>query len=158
MLCNNAGVMNKDDVATEDGVDLQMGVNHLAPFLLTKYAMPCLEKAAALRGEARVVQQSSCLRALPSAEKNWDNTLQQRYLEKNGGNLGGSVSSLAASGPNWQRYQQSKLGESLAEYRLTTANPCPFRTMLVTRHTRHPRHSPLATRHSRATCHSPLTM
>jgi len=119
VLCNNAGVMNKDDVATEDGVDLQMGVNHLAAFLLTKYAMPCLEKAAALRGEARVVQQSSCLRALPSAEKNWDNTLQQRYLEKNGGNLGGSVTSpLAASGPNWQRYQQSKLANVAFTYAL----------------------------------------
>ena len=158
MLCNNAGVMNKDDVATEDGVDLQMGVNHLAAFLLTKYAMPCLEKAAALRGEARVVQQSSCLRALPSAEKNWDNTLQQKYLEKNGGNLGGSVSSLAASGPNWQRYQQSKLGESLADS-IHDSQPLDY--------ARHPppatpppatRHSPPATRHSRATRHLPLTM
>ena len=62
VLANNAGIMGNDDVATEDGVDVQMSVNHLAAFLLTKHAMPCLETAAELRGEARIVQHSSALR------------------------------------------------------------------------------------------------
>lgn len=116
VLCNNAGIMGNGDDATEDGVDVQMCVNHLAAFLLTKYAMPCLEKAASLRGEARVVQHSSALRCMD--EKGWENKLKAKYLEKNGGNLGGTVTVYAPGGPNYQRYQQSKLANVVFTYAL----------------------------------------
>ena len=36
VLCNNAGVMALEDLATEDGFDVQMQTNHLSHFLLTK--------------------------------------------------------------------------------------------------------------------------
>merc|ERR1712038_1559615 len=55
----------------------------------------CLEAAAAARGEARVVNHSSIAR---------NNTLlKAKYLEKNGGNLGGDDG-------KWKRYSQTKLG------------------------------------------------
>ena len=33
----NAGLMLSEDVATPDGYDIQMQVNHLSQFLLTKF-------------------------------------------------------------------------------------------------------------------------
>ena len=62
VLCNNAGVMALADVATGDGYDVQMQTNHLSHFLLLKEVFPLLEKAAAARGEARVVHHSSLAR------------------------------------------------------------------------------------------------
>ena len=59
VLCNNAGVMALEDKATKDGYDVQMQTNHLSHFLLTSEVWPLLQKAAELRGEARVVQHSS---------------------------------------------------------------------------------------------------
>ena len=59
VLCNNAGVMALEDVATKDGYDVQMQTNHLSHFLLTKELYPLLKKARDLRGEARVVHHSS---------------------------------------------------------------------------------------------------
>ena len=59
VLVNNAGVMGVKDEATKDGYDVQMQTNHLSHFLLTSLAWPLLQKAAELRGEARVVQHSS---------------------------------------------------------------------------------------------------
>jgi NAD(P)-dependent dehydrogenase (short-subunit alcohol dehydrogenase family) len=50
------------DVATTDGYDVQMQTNHLSHFLLLKEVFPLLEKAAAARGEARVVHHSSLAR------------------------------------------------------------------------------------------------
>ena len=59
VLVNNAGVMGVKDEATKDGYDVQMQTNHLSHFLLTSEVWPLLQKAAELRGEARVVQHSS---------------------------------------------------------------------------------------------------
>lgn len=100
VLCNNAGIMAFNDDATEDGCDVQMQTNHLSHFLLTKLCMPALEKAAAQRGEARVVNHTSALRAAPI--KGWDNKLQREYLGRNGGKLGGNGSGML-SGPNYER-------------------------------------------------------
>lgn len=116
VLCNNAGIMAFKDEATEDGCDIQMQTNHLSHFLLTQICMPLLEKAASLRGEARVVNHSSALR-LGLVDKGFINELQAKYLEKNGGKLGGDSTDMMA-GPNFQRYQQTKLANLVFTYAL----------------------------------------
>ncbi|GAX28138.1 hypothetical protein FisN_6Lh045 [Fistulifera solaris] len=102
ILCNNAGIMAVPDHATVDGYDLQMQTNYLSHFLLTKELMPLLKKAQELRGEARVVNQLSLMRIIPYTN------VKEEFLEKNGGNLGGS--GYIAS---WRRYHQSKLAHSI---------------------------------------------
>jgi len=96
VLCNNAGIMAQPDKATEDGYDIQMQVNCHSHFLLTHLLFPCLERAAVERGEARIVNHSSI------ARKDAKTGLKARYLEKNGGNLGGD-------GDKQKRYSQTKL-------------------------------------------------
>jgi len=96
VLCNNAGIMGMPDKATVDGYDVQMQVNCHSHFLLTHLLFPSLQAAAAERGEARVVNQSSCVRH--------NTILEARYLEKNGGNLGGD-----GKGDKMKRYKQTKL-------------------------------------------------
>jgi len=118
VLCNNAGIMGFQDRATEDGYDIQMQTNHLSHFLLTQICMPLLEKAASLRGEARVVNHSSAIRVGPK-NKGFVNELQAKYLEKNGGNLGGMASMpMPAEGPHFFRYQQTKLANLVFTYAL----------------------------------------
>lgn len=109
VLVNNAGVMGMPDVATGDGFDVQMQANHLSHFLLVSAIWPMLERAGALRGEARVVNHSSGARNRPKA------LLYRRYLERNGGNLGGDRWPGFAK---WRRYQQSKLANLLFTYAL----------------------------------------
>lgn len=55
VLVNNAGTYARERRETPDGVELQLAVNHLAPFLLTRLLRPRLEAAA----PARVVTVSS---------------------------------------------------------------------------------------------------
>jgi len=95
VLCNNAGIMDQPDKATEDGFDVQMQVNCHSHFLLTYLLFDCLEAAAEARGEARVVSQTSFVRDSKG--------LKAKYLEKNSGNLGGD-------GGKGKRYAQTKLG------------------------------------------------
>ena len=83
VLCNNAGVMALEDIATADGFDVQMQTNHLSHFLLTKLCFDLLEKAAKARGE--IVNHSSIARKQVKS-------LEAAYLQKNGGNLGGNGS------------------------------------------------------------------
>lgn len=109
VLCNNAGVMALGDVATGDGFDVQMQTNHLSHFLLTRELMPLLERAADTDGEARIVNHSSTARMSPGK------TLEAKYLEKNGGQLGGDgsrVQNMMFGGPRWVRYNQSKLANA----------------------------------------------
>ncbi|MGI9610156.1 MAG: SDR family NAD(P)-dependent oxidoreductase [Acidimicrobiia bacterium] len=109
VLCNNAGVMALADTATEDGFDVQMQTNHLSHFLLARELMPLLERAAESSGDARIVNHSSGARLSPSKE------LQSKFLEKNGGNLGGdgnSLQNMMFMGPRWLRYNQSKLANA----------------------------------------------
>eukprot|EP00961_Rhodomonas_salina_P286244 3867660-Rhodomonas_salina.1 len=96
VLCNNAGVMAMQDIATKDGFDVQSQTNHLAHYLLTKELFPLLEKRAEAVGEARVINHSSSARDTPGTP------LTRKYFEKNGGNLGGD-------GERWERYHQTKL-------------------------------------------------
>ena len=107
VLCNNAGVMALEDVATKDGYDIQMQTNHLSHFLLTKELYPLLKRAKDIRGEARVVHHSSGARKIPSTP------LEAKYLEKNGGHLGGNGSSMLFGGARWERYHQTKLANSV---------------------------------------------
>ncbi len=109
VLCNNAGVMALADTATSDGFDIQMQTNHLSHFLLTRELMPLLERAAETAGDARIVNHSSTARLNPSKE------LQSKFLEKNGGNLGGDgnkIQNLMFTGPRWLRYNQTKLANA----------------------------------------------
>lgn len=111
VLCNNAGVMASLDEATGDGYDVQMQTNHLSHFLLTSEVWPLLNKAAELRGEARVVNHSSLARK--------GKKLQRKNLEKNGGNLGGDKMGCGPfSGPRWARYQQTKLANLVFTFAL----------------------------------------
>lgn len=111
VLCNNAGIMAVKDEATTDGCDTQMQVNHLSQFLLTAEVWPLLKKAADKTGEARVVNHSSAARNGPQ--------LDAKYLEKNGGNLGGDATGwMPFTGARWSRYQQSKLANVVFTYAL----------------------------------------
>ena len=107
------------DEATEDGCDIQMQTNHLSHFLLTQICMPALDAAASLRGEARIVNHSSCARAINAAgaSKSWTNDLKPAYLGKNGGQLGGNATGMM-SGANYERYQQTKLANVVFTYAL----------------------------------------
>lgn len=55
VLINNAGVMACPFARTKDGFEIQMGTNHLGPFLLTGLLMPLLKKTKG----SRVVSTSS---------------------------------------------------------------------------------------------------
>jgi NAD(P)-dependent dehydrogenase (short-subunit alcohol dehydrogenase family) len=62
ILVNNAGVTCRLRQFTLEGIELQFGVNHIGPFLLTKLLFPLLKKKAAespKRGEVRIVNVSS---------------------------------------------------------------------------------------------------
>ena len=91
VLCNNAGVMALEDMATKDGYDIQMQTNHLSHFLLTKELFPLLQKS----DDGRIVQHSSMARH--------GGPLEAKYLEKNGGNLGGNGNSMFFNGARWER-------------------------------------------------------
>lgn len=109
VLVNNAGLMGLPDEATEDGHDVQIQANHLSHFLLTHLMWPHLNRAAAHRGEARVVNHSS------GARNNPKRALERRFLEARGGDLGGDR--WPGMG-KWVRYQQSKLANLLFTYAL----------------------------------------
>jgi len=114
VLCNNAGVMGLQDVATSDGYDIQIQTNYLSHFLLTHELWPLLERAAELRGEARVINHSS------GARKMGNRTISARYFEENGGHLGGD---RFPGLQKWVRYQQSKLANLLFSYALHDRRP-----------------------------------
>jgi len=116
VLANNAGIMAFKDKATEDGVDVQMAANHLGHWILTSAAMSSLEKAGEMRGEARIINHSSMLRLSP--DKKWGQSLERRFFEKNGGNLGGDKDRGMMIGPSWERYQQTKLANVVFTYAL----------------------------------------
>ena len=56
VLINNAGVkMTPKDAKTEDGFDMQFGVNYLGHFLLTELLTPLLQRAAETGSSPRYV-------------------------------------------------------------------------------------------------------
>jgi NAD(P)-dependent dehydrogenase (short-subunit alcohol dehydrogenase family) len=104
-LINNAGIMAMPDEATADGFDTQMQTNHLSHFLLTREVFGLLQKGATLHGESRIVNHSSMSRK--GVKK-----LEAKYLEANGGDLGGNGSSMFFGGARWVRYSQTKLANA----------------------------------------------
>jgi NAD(P)-dependent dehydrogenase (short-subunit alcohol dehydrogenase family) len=58
VLVNNAGIFTRTRALSEDGFELTLAVNHLAPFALTHLVLPSL-LAAGAAGGARVVNVSS---------------------------------------------------------------------------------------------------
>lgn len=119
-LGNNAGIMLGKDEATKDGYDKQIQTNHLSHFLLTLKLLPLLKAGAAEHGQARVVTMSSGTRHGHStgkvgAFKDGKGGLEERYLGKNSGNLGGDDVKLGSviTGPQFDRYVQSKLANSI---------------------------------------------
>tara|TARA_A100001015_G_C15041924_1_gene740315 strand:+ start:1096 stop:2112 length:1017 start_codon:yes stop_codon:yes gene_type:complete len=106
-LCNNAGVMALKDEATIDGFDIQMQTNHLSHFLLSKELLPLLEKAASKKGESRIVNHSSAARHMVKH-------LESKYLDKNGGNLGGNCARMFFFPKGrWIRYAHTKLANAV---------------------------------------------
>ena len=60
VLINNAGLIPFKKLLTEDGFEMQIGVNHLGHFLLTRLLMPQLKAA----GYARVINVASMMHRL----------------------------------------------------------------------------------------------
>jgi NAD(P)-dependent dehydrogenase (short-subunit alcohol dehydrogenase family) len=106
VLLNNAGVMALADEATADGHDVQMQTNHLSHFLLSRELFAQLERAAELRGGARIVNHSSGARLFPSKP------LEARYFGT-GGRLGGNGASMIFGGARWVRYHMTKLANAV---------------------------------------------
>ncbi|RNC92733.1 MAG: SDR family NAD(P)-dependent oxidoreductase [Allomuricauda sp.] len=64
VVINNAGVFKSSILKNDLGLDLRFTVNYLAPYLLTKYTLPVLKKAAA----PRIINLSSAAQASVSLE------------------------------------------------------------------------------------------
>lgn len=74
VLINNAAVYTRKRETTEDGIEMQLAVNHLAPFLLTNLLLERLRAGA----PARVVTMSSG--AHNGGKPRWDDLeMRQRY-------------------------------------------------------------------------------
>ena len=95
VLCNNAGVMAIPRAETEDGFEMQLGVNHLGHFALTGQLLGLLVRTA---GETRVVGHSSG--AHTAGEMNFDDLHREKSYDK------------------WGAYGQSKLANLLFAYEL----------------------------------------
>jgi len=106
----NAGIMAMPDKATKDGYDVQMQTNHLSHFLLAQNLLPALKKSADSTGDAAIVSMSSLARK--------GRPLEEKYLGKNGGNLGGNKGGMNAKEGPWQRYHQTKLANCVFTYAL----------------------------------------
>jgi hypothetical protein len=95
ILCNNAGVMAIPYRETDDGFELQLGVNHFGHFALTAHLF---EMLADSDGEARVVTQSSDLHRrgeMDFTDLNWEESYDR-----------------------WAAYGRSKLANLLFAYEL----------------------------------------
>ena len=73
--------------------------------MLTQQLMPLINKAADIHGDARIVNHSSVARKTVKR-------LKAKYLEKNGGNLGGDGANMLLGGARWIRYGQTKLANA----------------------------------------------
>lgn len=74
VLINNAGCVSSARIMTKDGVELQLAVNHVAPFLLTQMLLPAMKQSV----QGRVVNVSSRAHARGTVHWN-DLMLEQGY-------------------------------------------------------------------------------
>jgi NAD(P)-dependent dehydrogenase (short-subunit alcohol dehydrogenase family) len=95
ILCNNAGVMAIPRDETEDGFEMQLGVNHLGHFALTGHLLDLLVET---QGETRIVTHSS------SAHTSGSIDFEDLHRED--------------SYSKWEAYGQSKLANLLFAYEL----------------------------------------
>jgi len=95
VLCNNAGVMAIPRTETEEGFEMQLGVNHLGHFALTGHLLDVL---VATDGETRVVTQSSGMHT--AGELDFEDLHRE------------------ASYGKWEAYGQSKLANVHFAYEL----------------------------------------
>uniref|UniRef100_A0A7S2KDW4 Protochlorophyllide reductase n=1 Tax=Leptocylindrus danicus TaxID=163516 RepID=A0A7S2KDW4_9STRA len=111
VLVNCAGVCALPDERTVDGFDVQMQVNMLSHFLLTKLLMDSLELAAETRGEARVVMHTCAFRGIPNRMLK-----PEMFQICPEGTLGGDgkwfLGDLVKQKGPFSRYQQSKLANA----------------------------------------------
>ena len=99
VLINNAGVMVPSELQkTEDGFEIQMGVNHLGHFLLTNLLIDLLKSSQPSR---IVVVSSMAHSATTSSSFNFENINSEKYYRK------------------WDAYGQSKLANILFTRELT---------------------------------------
>lgn len=94
-LVNNAGAVLDERTLTEDGIETQFAVNHLAPFLLTHDLQPLLHQA----DDARVVTVAS-------------------EAHRRAGSLPDGFQSLEGRYPAFKVYSQTKLYNILFTFRL----------------------------------------
>ena len=97
VLMNNAGIMCVPPTTTEEGFEIQFGVNHMGHALLTRLLLPALKNAIGVGQDARVVTLASSSEAQSPAE----------------GLRLDVVRSAMANFDNWHRYGQSKLANVL---------------------------------------------
>lgn len=77
IMCNNAGLMSIPRMETEDGFEMQFGVNHLGHFALTANLLPLMKET---RGEKRIVNQSSALHSRGSIK--FDDLMKEEEYDK----------------------------------------------------------------------------
>ncbi|KAL4459034.1 hypothetical protein ABPG75_013899 [Micractinium tetrahymenae] len=110
VLVNNAGVMACPQLATKDGFEYQLGVNHLGHFLLTNMLLPLLSTPDR---PARIVNVSSAAHYF--GHINFDDLQSSRDYQP------------------WKAYGQSKLANVLFTYelarRLSPAANCTANTL-----------------------------
>lgn len=94
VLVNNGGVMGLPRTITEDGFEMQFGVNHLGHFALTGLLLDSLAAAP----DSRVVTVSSRMHA--DGEMDWDDLMGEQDYD------------------NWGAYRQSKLANLLFAFEL----------------------------------------
>ncbi|MEF8839760.1 MAG: oxidoreductase [Haloarculaceae archaeon] len=94
-LCNNAGLMAIPRRETDDGFEMQFGVNHLGHFALTGLL---LDRLRATEGETRIVTQSSGLHQRGAVD--FDDLHGERAYDR------------------WAAYAESKLANLLFAYEL----------------------------------------
>jgi NAD(P)-dependent dehydrogenase (short-subunit alcohol dehydrogenase family) len=87
VLVNNAGVYLPERVITGDGLEMTFAVNVVAPFLLSRLLVPCLEPGA----PARIVNVASSAH-FDAGEPDWENLQGEKEYD------------------GWGAYARSKLG------------------------------------------------